>query len=64
MDNATNLKVTAVVPKQPRNASSQFDYLMPWDLQESQNNHDQQFRETHWDNNSYQVFVQLKEGVI
>ena len=35
MDNATNLKVTAVVTKQPKNSSLSFDYLIPFQIQES-----------------------------
>ena len=35
MDNTTNLKVTAVVAKQPKNSSLAFDYLIPFQLQES-----------------------------
>ena len=35
LDNATDLKVTAVVEKQPRNSSLQFDYLLPFQLTES-----------------------------
>ena len=34
LDDATNLKVSAVVQKQPRNSSFTFDYLVPWQLQE------------------------------
>src|SRR5664279_3302449 len=33
-DNATNLKVSAVVEKEPKNSSLAFDYLIPWQLQE------------------------------
>ncbi|MEA5459151.1 ABC transporter permease [Arcicella sp. LKC2W] len=60
MDNQVDLKVTAVVEKQPKNASYQFDYLMPWHLQEKINP-DIQFNT--WGNNSFQVFVQLKGNV-
>src|SRR5215471_5940192 len=35
LDNQTNLKVTAVVEKQPKNSSLAFDYLIPFQLQES-----------------------------
>jgi putative ABC transport system permease protein len=30
LDNKVDLKVTAVVAKQPKNATLQFDYLLPW----------------------------------
>ena len=35
MDNTTNLKVLPLLPKQPKNSSLTFDYLIPWQLQES-----------------------------
>ncbi|MDX2302751.1 MAG: ABC transporter permease [Microscillaceae bacterium] len=61
VDNQTNLKVTAVVAKQPKNATLQFDYLIPWHLRE---NYDWiKEIKTQWDNNSWQAFVQLKNGV-
>jgi hypothetical protein len=60
MDNTIDLKVTAVVAKQPKNATLQFDYLLPWLLQEKMN---PDIKNNTWGNNSFQVFVQLKEGV-
>ena len=60
MDNTVDLKVTAVVTKQPKNATFQFDYLIPWQLQEKIN---PEIKNNTWGNNSFQVFVQLKEGV-
>ena len=62
MDNLVDLKVTAVIAKQPRNASLQFDFLVPWDLRKVEEP-DIVTRESQWDNNSYQTFVQLKEGI-
>jgi putative ABC transport system permease protein len=62
MDNTADLKVTAVVPKPPKNASFQFDYLIPWSLMEKINPYVKQ-ELTQWGNNSYQVFAQLKDGV-
>lgn len=35
LDNQTDLKVTAVVDKEPKNSSFSFDYLIPFQLQES-----------------------------
>ena len=35
LDNTTNLKVTAVVEKEPKNSSLAFDYLIPFQLQET-----------------------------
>ncbi len=63
LDNITDLKVTAVVAKQPENATLQFDYLLPWLLQAKQHPVWMKREETAWDNNSHAVFVQLKEGV-
>ena len=63
MDNVVDLKVTAVVAKQPKNATLQFDYLIPWLLQAKLNPEQIKREETAWDSNSYQVFVQLKEGI-
>ncbi len=59
VDNHFDLKVTAVVAKQPANSSLTFDYLLPWQLQQSiypwlKN------EGTNWGNNSYRVFAQLR----
>ena len=62
MDNVADLKVTAIVKKQPKNATIEFDFLMPWDLQVKL--YYWMARDVdNWGNNSYQVFAQLKEGV-
>jgi putative ABC transport system permease protein len=61
-DNQTNLKVTAVVPKQPKNSSFTFDYLISWQLQETIYTWIKQFHKTNWGNNSWQVFVQLNDN--
>ncbi len=63
MNNQTNLKVTAVVAKQPKNATLQFDYLVPWLLIEKIEPEYVKNTKTQWGNNSYQAFVQLKDGV-
>ncbi len=62
MDNATNLKVTAIVSKQPKNSSLTFDYLMPWQLQEKIYTYIEQYHKTNWGNNSWQAFIQLNEN--
>ena len=62
MDNATNLKVTAVVQKQPRNSSFTFDYLVPWQLQERIYAGFKQNNNTNWSNNDWQLFVQLNDN--
>ncbi|CAH0996227.1 hypothetical protein EMA8858_02358 [Emticicia aquatica] len=63
MNNQTDLKVTAVVAKQPKNATLQFDYLVPWLLIERLQPDYAKIAKTEWQNNSFQTFVQLKDGV-
>jgi putative ABC transport system permease protein len=62
LDNQTNLKVTAVVEKEPKNSSFSFDYLIPWQLQESLYDWIKLYHKTNWGNNSWQAFVQLNEN--
>jgi ABC-type antimicrobial peptide transport system permease subunit len=61
LDNTVDLKVTAIVSKLPKNASFNFDYLVPFPLQESIYPWIKQYHKTNWGNNSWQVFVQLKD---
>ncbi len=63
MDNSVDLKVTAVVAKQPTNATLQFDYLLPWHLQEKIYDWVVKYHKTNWGNNSWGALVQLKEGI-
>ncbi|MVM31991.1 FtsX-like permease family protein [Spirosoma sp. HMF4905] len=63
IDNTVDLKVTAVVAKQPKNATLQFDYLIPWHLQAARQPDYIKRAETNWISNDYQVFAQLKDGV-
>jgi putative ABC transport system permease protein len=62
LDNETNLKVTAIVPQQPKNSSFTFDYLIPFQLQESIYTWIKQYHKTNWGNNSWQAFVQLNNN--
>jgi ABC-type antimicrobial peptide transport system permease subunit len=62
MDNQTILKVTAIVERQPKNSSFTFDYLIPWQLQETIYSWIKQYHKTNWGNNSWQVFVQLNDN--
>ncbi len=60
MDNMVDLKVSAVVAKQPSNSSLTFDFLIPWLLQIKiypylKDNF------TQWGNNSHQIYVQLRQ---
>jgi ABC-type antimicrobial peptide transport system permease subunit len=59
LDNQTMLKVTAVVPKQPKNSSLSFDYLVPFQLQEQIYPWIKQYHKGNWGNNSWQAFVQM-----
>ncbi|CAN5357323.1 ABC transporter permease [soil metagenome] len=63
LDNTTDVKVTAVVARQPTNATLQFDYLLPWQLQEKIYDWVVKYHKTNWENNSWGAFVQLKEGI-
>jgi putative ABC transport system permease protein len=62
LDNTTNLKVTAVVAKQPKNSSLSFNYLIPFQLQESIYSWVKQYHKTNWGNNSWPVYVQLNDN--
>ncbi|HEV8508462.1 MAG TPA: ABC transporter permease, partial [Chitinophagaceae bacterium] len=61
LDNAHDLKVTAVVTKQPKNSSFTFDYLIPWQLQESIYPDTKNYV-SNWGNNSWRTFVQLNSN--
>ena len=52
LDNQTDLKVTAVVDKEPKNSSLSFDYLIPFQLEESIYPWIAQYHKTNWGNNS------------
>jgi hypothetical protein len=62
LDNQTDLKVTAVVDKEPKNSSFSFDYLIPFQLQESIYPWIKQHHKTNWGNNSWQLFIQLNSN--
>jgi len=59
LDNQTDLKVTAVVDKEPKNSSLSFDYLIPFQLQENIYPWVKLYHKSNWANNSWQTFVQL-----
>jgi len=60
LDNAHDLKVTAIVTKQPKNSSIAFDCLLPWNLQESIYPDTKNY-EHDWGNDSWRTFVQLND---
>ncbi|HEV9037987.1 MAG TPA: ABC transporter permease [Puia sp.] len=62
LDNQTMLKVTAVVEKQPKNSSLQYDYLIPFQLNELIYPWIKQFHKTNWGNNSWEAYVQLNDN--
>lgn len=62
LDNQTDLKVTAIVEKEPKNSSFSFDYLIPFQLQESIYSSIRQYHKTDWANNSWQAFIQLNDN--
>jgi putative ABC transport system permease protein len=62
LDNTVDLKVTAIVAKQPKNATLEFDFLIPWNLQIKVLDYIKNQQDA-WGNNSFQVYVQLKDGV-
>ncbi|GAB4016941.1 ABC transporter permease [Spirosoma koreense] len=62
LEDKADLKVTAVVAKQPKNATLQFEYLLPWRLQEKLYDW-VKYAKTDWRNNDFGLFVQLKDGI-
>ena len=62
LDNETDLKVTAVVAKQPKSSSLSFNYLLPFQLMETIYPWIKLYHKTNWGNNSWQVFVQLNDN--
>ncbi|GAB3696727.1 ABC transporter permease [Spirosoma flavus] len=62
LENKADVKVTAVVAKQPKNATLQFEYLLPWRLMENMYGWVKNAK-TDWRNNDFGLFVQLKDGI-
>lgn len=62
LDNTTNLKVTAVVAKQPKNSSLSFAYLIPFQFLEKNYDWIKQYHKANWGNNSWQAYVQLNDN--
>lgn len=59
LNNQDNLKVSGVLKDIPKNSSFQFDFLLPWKLNETRSwiKRDKD----NWGNYSYQVFVELTD---
>jgi predicted permease len=62
IDNKYNLKVTGIMTDVPKNATLQFNFLMPFSFNEQTQDWMKTARTTYY-NNSFQIFVQLKPGV-
>ncbi len=63
LDNQTSLKVTAIVPKQPKNSSISFDYILPFQLMERIYDWIKLYHKPNWGNNSWQIFVQANGNI-
>jgi len=62
LDNKLSVKVTGVYQDFPNNSSfKDRAFLVPWDLYAASEDFVKNSK-TNWDNNSFQVFAQLKEG--
>ncbi|NOT75807.1 MAG: FtsX-like permease family protein [Cyclobacteriaceae bacterium] len=60
VDNKTDFKVTGVLKDIPSNSSFRFDFLLPWAVNAQQGWIKNSL--TQWDNESFQVFVELQPG--
>ena len=61
-DNRNDLKVTGILKDLPDNSTFQFNYLVPFDYLEQTQSYVRQQRTMGFDENSYQLFAQLKPG--
>ncbi|MBX2900035.1 MAG: ABC transporter permease [Cyclobacteriaceae bacterium] len=61
VDNNREQKVTAVVKDVPKNSAFRFDYLLPFEFYVATNGWVRNAK-NNWDNNSFQMYVQLHEG--
>ena len=61
VDNGKELKVTGVIKDVPRNSKFEFNYVLPFAYYESTQAWVRESKEG-WDNNSFQMYVQLQEG--
>jgi ABC-type antimicrobial peptide transport system permease subunit len=60
VDNKNDLKVTGVLKDIPKNSSFQFDFILPWKLNEQQDWIKRSM--TNWGNNSFQIFMELNNA--
>ena len=62
-DNKNDLRVTGVLKDLPANSSFQFKFLVPFSYYEQTTDYVKQQRTGQFQDNSYQIFVQLKPGI-
>ena len=60
LDDAYDVKVSGILKDIPANSSFEFDFLIPWSLNE-QNNEGARRDKDNWGNYSYQVYVELSD---
>src|SRR5436190_5781538 len=60
LDNQDELKVVGILKDVPKNSSFQFDFLIPWKLNETRDWVKRNM--TNWGNYSFQVYVELNDG--
>lgn len=61
IDNDREQKVTGVIMDVPRNSFFEFDYVLPFSFYEATQPWIQ-YTYNNWDNNTFQMYVQLQEG--
>ncbi|CAN5459224.1 ABC transporter permease [soil metagenome] len=59
VENKSEQKVTGVLKDIPKNSSFQFEFLIPWKLNET--NEWLKKEKDNWGNNSYQIYVELND---
>ncbi|HTI07444.1 MAG TPA: ABC transporter permease [Puia sp.] len=62
-DNKNDLRVTGVLKELPANSSFHFNFLVPFSYYEQTTDYVKQQRTGQFQDNSYQIFVQLKPGI-
>jgi putative ABC transport system permease protein len=62
IDNLKELKVTSVIRDVPKQSEFKFDYLMPFAYYETTQRWIIEDAKDSWDNNSFQMYVQLQAG--
>lgn len=61
IDNDRDQKVTGVIADVPKNSAFRFDYLLPFSFYEATQPWVKRSKDN-WDNNSFQMYVQLRDG--